>query len=315
VQFRRACATEDAVRAGWFADNVTEMLRPYWTAVPALDLARNSADAKAQACIRLQCGGRRIVQPEWRRRTRTLAGYAGGVLLGVAAWQIVGSHSQPQIFVTLTATLRHLGSMIDDGTLPQALANSFSVYGAGVGIAILLGALGGLLLARIRVLRVAFEPYIMGLYATPLIALIPFILALLGYRFWPKVVVVFLFCVFPVLLATQRGAQSVAVELMEVAKLYRSSERAIWLHVIIPYTLPFFMTGVRQALARGLVGMIAADIFLSANGLGGLLISAAQQFSTAEMLAVVLVITVAGLTLMAVGRLVEKYFARWRVTG
>jgi NitT/TauT family transport system permease protein len=121
------------------------------------------------------------------------------------------------------------------------------------------------------------------------------------------------FAFFPVLLNTQRGAQSISAELLDVARCYRSSEWDLWRHVIIPYTLPFTMTGVRQSLARGLVGMIAADYFLSSDGLGSLLITSSERFDTAEMLAVTLTITVIGLILMAIGRLVESYFARWRV--
>ena len=250
-----------------------------------------------------------------RHRVRVLAGYIAGVLIGIVAWQVVGAHSQQQVFVTFTETLHRLGQLISDGTLGHALANSFSTYGVGMVLALSAGGLGGLLLARSEPIRIAFEPYIMGLYAAPMVALIPFLLALLGFAFWPKSIVVALFAFFPVLLNTQRGAQSIAPELLDVALVYRSSERAIWRHVIIPYTLPFFMTGVRQALARGLVGMIAADMFLSANGLGGLLVSASQLFDTGEMLATVLVITLAGVVLMAIGRWIERRFARWRVSG
>lgn len=246
-------------------------------------------------------------------RVRVFSGYLVGIVIGVTAWQILGAHSQDQIFVTLTATLSRLREMISDGTLGGALANSFSTYGVGMLVALILGAFGGLLLARSALLRIAFEPYVMGLYAAPMVALIPFLLALLGFGFWPKVVVVALFAVFPVLLNTQRGAQSIPRELLDVARLYRSRERDIWRHVIIPYTLPYLMTGVRQSLARGLVGMIAADFFLSANGLGGLLIIASQRFDTAEMLATVLVITVAGVVLMAIGRAIERHFARWQM--
>jgi len=246
-------------------------------------------------------------------RVRAVAGYTVGIAAGVIAWQLVGEHSEQQIFVPLTDTLHRLGELISDGTLGGALANSFATYGVGMFIALVVGALGGLLLARSELIRTAFEPYLTGLYAAPMVALIPFLLAFLGFGFWPKSIVVALFAVFPVLLNTQRGAQSIAPELLDVARLYRSSEKDLWIHVIAPYTLPFFMTGVRQALARGLVGMIAADIFLSANGLGGLLITASQFFDTAEMLATVLVITAAGIALMAIGNLIERRFARWKV--
>jgi sulfonate transport system permease protein len=272
----------------------------------------HAGDSAAQA----GAGARSAPPRRWRVTPHSLrvgGGYLLGVAIGVVAWQIVGWHSQQQIFVPLTTTLHKLGEMISDGTLGGAMANSFATFGVGVLIALITGALGGLVLARFELIRTAFEPYVMALYAAPMVALIPFLLAFMGFTFWPKSIVVALFAFFPVLLNTQRGAQSIAPELLDVARLYRSSERNIWIHVIAPYTLPFFMTGVRQALARGLVGMIAADIFLSANGLGGLLITASQFFDTAEMLATILVITASGVALMAIGSLIERRFARWRV--
>jgi ABC-type nitrate/sulfonate/bicarbonate transport system permease component len=244
---------------------------------------------------------------------RVLSGYAVGIAVGVVAWQLIGLHSANFVFVPLTTTLSSLGSLISDGSLPRALASSFSVYAVGMALAIVSGAAIGMLFARRALLRKAFEPYLVALYATPMVALIPFLLALIGYGFWPKVIVVFLFSFFPVEFATQRGAQSLAPELLDVARAFRTSERQIWRHLVIPYTLPYLMTGVRQALARGLVGMISAEFFLSAGGLGSLLITQSEQFDTGDMLAVTLVITLIGVILMAIGRTFERRFARWRV--
>ena len=248
-----------------------------------------------------------------RGKWRALLAYAVGIAAGAAVWQVLGSLSSREVFVSLSATLSRLGQMISDGSLPSALSASFSVYGAGVGLAIVTGGLGGLLFARRALLRLSLEPYLVALYAAPMVALIPFLLALMGYGFWPKVIVVWLFAYFPVHFNTQRGAQSITPELIDVARSFRTRERDIWLHVAIPYTLPYLMTGVRQALARGLVGMIAAEFFLSATGLGSLLIIASERFDTAGMLAITLVITLAGVALMAIGRLIEARFARWRV--
>jgi ABC-type nitrate/sulfonate/bicarbonate transport system permease component len=248
-----------------------------------------------------------------RHAVRVLSGYSGGVILGAVVWQVVGSIAPHEVFASLSDTLARLWQIILDGTLGTALWTSFQTYLVGMAFALIIGAFGGLLLARRQLLRIALEPYIIALYATPMVGIIPFLLALLGFGFWPKVVVIVLFAFFPVLLNTQRGAQSISPELLDVARLYRTRERDIWRHVIIPYTLPFLMTGVRQSLARGLVGMIAADFFLSSDGLGGLLITASERFDTAEVLAITLVITAIGLALMAIGRALENYFARWRV--
>jgi ABC-type nitrate/sulfonate/bicarbonate transport system permease component len=153
----------------------------------------------------------------------------------------------------------------------------------------------------------------MTLYATPMVALIPFILSMMGFGFAPKVLVVFLFSVFPVLYNTVEGARSIKPELIEVARSYRSSERALWREVMIPYTLPYTMTGVRQAIARGLVGMVAAEFFLSATGLGQLIMNASQNFDTSGVFAMILLIGVIGVGLMRFGLYIEQRFARWRI--
>jgi len=161
-------------------------------------------------------------------------------------------------------------------------------------------------------MRVALEPYIMILYATPMVALIPFILSMMGFGFAPKVLVVFLFAVFPVLYNTIEGARSLKPEMIEVAHSFRSTEWALWREVMVPYTLPFTMTGVRLAIGRALVGMVAAEFFLSSTGLGQLIMTAGQNFDTPGVFAVILVIGLMGVALMRVGLMIEQYFARWR---
>ena len=152
----------------------------------------------------------------------------------------------------------------------------------------------------------------MIIYATPLVALIPFILSMMGFGFAPKVLVVFLFAVFPVLYNTVEGARSIKPELIEVAKSFRSSEWALWREVMLPYTLPYTMTGVRQAIGRALVGMVAAEFFLSSTGLGQLIMGASQNFDTAGVFASILVIGLVGVGLMRLGLVIEHHFARWR---
>jgi NitT/TauT family transport system permease protein len=213
----------------------------------------------------------------------------------------------------LSETLDRLWELSQSGELWSQLASSLAIFAVGFVLALIVGAPVGMLLARVAVLRRALDVYITIAYATPLVALIPFILSLMGFGFAPKVLVVFLFAVFPVLYNTVEGARSLKPELVEVAHSFRSSEWALWREVMVPYTLPFTMTGVRQAIGRALVGMIAAEFFLSSTGLGQLIMSASQNFDTAGVLAAILVIMVLGLALMRIGRAIELRFARWRV--
>ena len=244
--------------------------------------------------------------------TARYAPLALSLLAGMALWEIVGRNSNAAFMVPLSETLIRLLSMLASGQLISQFVDSAALFLTGFALAFLVGAPLGVLFARIRSLRVAVEPYIMALYATPMVALIPFILSLLGFGFVPKVLVVFLFAVFPILYNTVEGARSIKPELIEVARSFRSSEWALWREVIFPYTLPFTMTGVRQAIGRALVGMLAAEFFLSSTGLGQIIMTASQNFDTSGVFAVILVISVLGIALMRVGLLIEQRFARWR---
>ena len=94
---------------------------------------------------------------------------------------------------------------------------------------------------------------------------------------------------------------------------------------MLPYTLPFAMTGIRQAIGRGLVGMVAAEFFLSASGLGQLIMGASQNFDTGGVFASILIIGLIGVVVIVlvvlgllgvgltrIGTLLEARFARWR---
>jgi ABC-type nitrate/sulfonate/bicarbonate transport system permease component len=245
----------------------------------------------------------------------TLARYAPSILslvLGLLLWEIVGRNSSAAFMAPLSETLVRLWELLQSGELVDQTLSSGALFANGLALAIAFGIPLGLLLARVPLLRQALDVYIMVLYATPMVALIPFILSLMGFGFAPKVLVVFLFAVFSILYNTIEGARSIKPELLEVARSYRSGEWALWREVIVPYTLPFAMTGVRQAIGRALVGMIAAEFFLSSSGLGQLIMTATQNFDTAAVFAAILIIVVAGLALTRFGLAIEHHFTRWR---
>jgi NitT/TauT family transport system permease protein len=235
-----------------------------------------------------------------------------GLAAGAGLWEVIGRHTQASSFAPFSKTVSAFWEMLRSGELPHALRSSLELFGAGLGLAIAIGFFIGLLLARVELLRIGLEPYVAMLYATPMVALIPFILALFGFEFRSKLIVVTLFGLWPILINTLEGARSVSADLLEVARSYRSNELKLWRHVIVPYTLPYTMTGIRQGIARALIGMLASEFLLSASGLGNLILIYTQRFDTAHVLAAVLTITLLATALMAIGRAIENYFARWR---
>ncbi|HUC63118.1 MAG TPA: ABC transporter permease [Alphaproteobacteria bacterium] len=241
--------------------------------------------------------------------------FAASVLVGAAFWQFGARHVNPAVAVPLTATIERLVELTKSGELLGALWSSLVLFGTGLGLAIVAALPLGLVLARARRLRIAFTDYITLLYALPTVALIPFILSLFGIDFSAKVLVVFLFAFFAVLYNTVEGARSIRPELIEVARSFRSPEWALWRDVLIPATLPYAMTGIRQAIGRALVGMVAAQFFLAASGIGELIMNSARDFDTGALLGSVLIIALLGVVLMRLGTALENRFTAWRGLG
>jgi NitT/TauT family transport system permease protein len=225
---------------------------------------------------------------------------------------LAGSRANPAFLAPFSTTITQLYAYTLSGVLTDALRSSLLVYLTGLGLAIIVGVSAGLLLSRLRILRIALESYIMLLYATPMVALIPFIMSMMGFGFAPKVLVVFLFAFFSVLYNTVEGARNIKPEMLEVARSFRANEWEIWRDLLIPYTLPYAMTGIRQGIGRGLVGLIAGEFFLSGTGLGLLIMRSERDFDIPALYGSILVVTVLGAALMSLGRVLENYFAAWR---
>jgi len=233
---------------------------------------------------------------------------------GALVWEFGTRRLNPAVAAPFSDTISRLWEMTVSGELPANLVGSLVLFAVGLGMAVIVALPLGLLLARMPRVRVALSDYIALGNSMPMVALIPFILSLFGLDFGAKVLVVFLFAFFPVLYNTVEGARSIRPELVEVARSFRSGEWALFRDVMIPAAFPYAMTGVRQGIGRALVGMVAAEFFLSASGIGQLLLTSARNFDTAALFATILVITILGVALMALGRALEDRFTVWRGT-
>ena len=138
----------------------------------------------------------------------------------------------------------------------------------GLGIAIVVGIPLGIAMARFQRLDWALDLPINALYATPMVALVPLLVLWFGIYLKAKIIVVFLFAVFPVLINTYQGVRECDKNMLEVARSFRSSERRMWQDVLLPFAVPYIIAGIRLAIGRGLVGMIIAEFYTTISGLG-----------------------------------------------
>jgi len=231
--------------------------------------------------------------------------------LVLAAWQIGGQRVDSVLFTTPTAVATAAAQMVASGELWSYLWPSLVVLIVGLAISAAAGITVGLLLARFWVMDVALDMYVTFLYSTPTVALVPLIVLWVGFEFTAKVVILFLFAFFPLVINTYQGVKHVDPRLLEVGRAFRCSERQLWANIVLPAALPFIVTGLRLAVGRGLIGMVLADLYTAISGIGYLIVRSASTYRVDKMFVPIVVLGLLGITLTALLRAAEHWVAPW----
>jgi len=246
---------------------------------------------------------------------RAVAVRLASLAVVLVVWELYGRSVNPILFTYPTAVAAAFAELAASGELAQYLQQSLGVLIISVVLSVAVGIPLGVLTARFTTVELATDLYVNALYATPMVALVPLIVLWFGFGIPAKVVIVFLFMIFPVLINTQQGVKSVDRGLLEVARSFCSSERRLWVDLILPSAVPFIAAGLRLAIGRGLVGMVVAEFYTSIAGLGYMIVRYANAFETAKLFVPIVVLMAMGILLVQGARALELRLAPWQRHG
>jgi len=235
----------------------------------------------------------------------------GFLALILIVWEIVGPHISPIFFTYPTKIAVAFYNLTVSGDLPHYLLQSLEVMFYGLLAAIVVGIPLAVLMVRIRWLDWALDFPINALYATPLVALVPVLVLWFGIYLKAKIIVVFLFAVFPILISTYQGVRECDKSMLEVAHSFRSPEWRVWQDVLLPFALPYVTAGIRLAIGRGLVGMVIAEFYTTITGLGFMITRYANNFEMDKTFVPVIVLMVLGVSLTSGLKRLERRMAPW----
>jgi NitT/TauT family transport system permease protein len=276
-------------------------------AIAAIAGEDDSADRqRAQA---VAAAGRR------RRLLINLAIRAVSLASVLALWEIFGAKVDPSLFTTPSKIVHAALGMIGSGELWEYLEPSLVVLVIGLALASVVGIAVGLILARFWVIDVAFGVYITFLYSLPSVALVPLIVLWAGFDTSAKVIILFLFAFFPMVINTYQGVKNVDHKLIEVGRSFRCTERQLWVNIVLPGALPFIVTGLRLAVGRGLIGMVLADLYTAISGIGYLIVRSASTYEVDKMFVPIVTLGLLGVSLTALLRVLEVQVAPWTAAG
>jgi len=197
-------------------------------------------------------------------------------------------------------------SIIYDNTLQTLLETVL-----GLTLAAVLGLLLAITLDISSWVRRAVYPVLITSQTIPIIALAPLLLIWIGYDIRPKLIVVTLYCFFPIAVATVDGLASAEPELIKLLHSMRATRWQILRLVRLPGAMPAFFSGLRIAAAYSVIGAIFGEYVGAEKGLGIYMQKAANSFATINVFAAILVTTILSLLLFGLVSLIERLALPW----
>ena len=235
----------------------------------------------------------------------------GFVVLILVVWEAVAPFISPIFFTSPSLIAIAFYETTMSGELPYFLAQSLEVMVYGLVIAIVVGIALGVAMARLRWLDWALDLPINALYAMPLVAVVPLLVLWFGIYLKAKIIVVFLFAVFPVLINTYQGVRECDKNMLEVARSFRSNEWRMWRDVLFPFALPYIAAGIRLAIGRGLVGVVIAEFYTTISGLGYMITRYAHIFDMDKTFVPIILLMFLGVSLTSLLKWLERRIAPW----
>jgi ABC-type nitrate/sulfonate/bicarbonate transport system permease component len=254
-----------------------------------------------------------VARSFYQKNERLILG-GTAVVIALVGWQALWSAGKvsPLFFTGPSSVVTRFGEEWTNGRLKQDMAYSGLNFVIGVGMAITVGVVCGVLIGWYKRLSMVVDPFVTTLYSTPRVALVPLVLIWFGIGMWSKVFIVFINAVFPVLINTIGGVRAIDVDLLKAARAYCASDWQIFTTVVLPGAVPFILTGVRQAVSLGLIGVVVGEMFGGSEGIGFMVNYGGQTFQTDTVFLGVAIIAIAGITLTWLAEQLEKRFSRWR---
>jgi NitT/TauT family transport system permease protein len=236
------------------------------------------------------------------------------LLLLALAWEasaragLVSTLALPPLSAVCVAWI----DLLRDGELVTNGAASLWRAGAGLFLAIGVGAALGILMAWWRPVNIVLSPLVEMFYPMPKSALIPVTVLWLGFGNGSKILLILLGCMLPVTIGAFNGARSSEQVLVWSARSMGASRlRMLW-DVVVPSAMPELLNGIRTALALSFILLVSSELIAAREGLGYLIGFLGASGTYDAMFAVVVTVALLGFLADRLYLLLMRRMLRWR---
>lgn len=233
-------------------------------------------------------------------------------LLILLVWEILGRTMQwNPLFFSYPSKIWSGFTDLAKGPLLGDLRVSGTEFAMGMGISVLIAVPVGLAMGSLRNLYYALDPLVTAMYSTPVLVLAPMLVIWFGLGIASKVAIVVILSTFPMMINLTEGVRNTDRALLRAARSFGATRWRMYRDVLFPAVVPFFVTGLRLAIGRAMIGVVVGEYIASTSGIGYQINSDAELFATSRYLAGVAVILVFSVATMEVLKVLERRLAPW----
>lgn len=282
--------------------------RPVKHATPAAVEPTSVDSAPAQSPVPGHAGSLANPRPWWRRPL--VLRLAAGLLI-LAVWQVVVDVWAKSYVARPTGVIRVIPSVLTEQLFYSDIGNTLLAVIEGLAIATVLGTVVGLVVGRLPDARRVLGMYVNGIYAMPIIAVVPLLTVWFGYTPTARLIVVVLEASLPVIYNVAEGARVVPRTYLEVTRIHRTPWWRVWLGVALPASLPYVLAGIDLAIGRALIGAVVAEFIAAINGLGYYILFNVNSFHENRAVVALIVLALSAIALRALVNLVVRRSLVW----
>jgi ABC-type nitrate/sulfonate/bicarbonate transport system permease component len=202
-----------------------------------------------------------------------------------------------------------------NGQLFHQLLPTLGRIGTGFVLAVVVAVPLGLLMGSMSIVYRLLEPLTEFIRPIPAAAYIPVAILFLGIGNEMKVFVVFLACLFPILLNTYGGVRGVDPVLIDTGRTFGLSHFQALRQIVLPAALPSILTGMRISLGISLIVAVVAEMIAGNSGIGYFILDMQRIFRVPEMFAGIFTLGLLGFLINFAFLKIEQHVLRWRGTG
>ena len=250
-----------------------------------------------------------------RMRSERAVLWAGTGAFGAAIllfWQFGLGHLVNPRYVSDPATIgARIVELAAEGEILTHVGVTIGEAATGFVIGTVLGLASAFALAQTRRGYAVFEPFLIGFYSIPKIALAPLFILWFGLGTAPKIVMAALLVYFVVFVNTATGIREVRPGLLQVCRVLGASRRDLLLKVTLPSAAPAIVASVRITVTRAIEGALLSEFVASTQGLGYLVARASREFDIATVFAGIVIIAAVVMAANGLLRLLQARLAPW----